>query len=83
MIRYTIIRLKTKSKVVNLAITSKERCYEELELESLRHSRWYRKLCYFYEIVVYKSPSYLAKLTPSNNVLCNFKNNDNINDFQD
>ena len=43
--------------------TSKERLYEELDLESLQHRRWYRKLCYLYKIVVNKSPNY-SKLFP-------------------
>ena len=42
--------------------TSKEKLFEELELESLQHRRWYRKLCCFYKIL--KSPNYLFNIIP-------------------
>ena len=39
--------------------TSREKLFKELGLESLQHSRWYRKLCCFYKIFKNQSPKYL------------------------
>ena len=44
--------------------TSKEKLYQELDLESLQLRRWYRKLGMFYKIYKNKSPQYLFKLIP-------------------
>ena len=44
--------------------TSKENLYQELALESLKKRRWFRKLCYFYEIFNKQSPSYLLNIIP-------------------
>ena len=41
--------------------TSRERLYQELELELLKDRRWHRKMCvYFYKIVKGLSPKYLT-----------------------
>ena len=47
--------------------TSSEKRFQELGLESLKSSRWLRKLCLFYKIFHKKSPSYLFQLIPPNN----------------
>ena len=39
--------------------TSTEQPYQELDLESLKSRRWFRKLCHFYKIFNKKLPSYL------------------------
>ena len=44
--------------------SSREKICQELGLESLRHRRWYQKLCYFYKIYSTKSPDYLFQLIP-------------------
>ena len=36
--------------------TSREKLYQEVDLESLRKRRWYRKLCYFFKIFEGQSP---------------------------
>ena len=45
--------------------TSTEKIYQELDLESLKSRRWFRKLCYFYKIFNEKSHSYLFNLIPN------------------
>ena len=37
--------------------TSKEKLYQELDLESLRKRRWYRKTCYFFKYLKVNLPS--------------------------
>ena len=54
-----------------IRITSQERLYEELGLESFQHRRWYRNLFYLYKIVVNKSPNYLFKVVPASNTIYN------------
>ena len=44
--------------------TSKEKLFEELDLESLQHRRWYRKLCCFYKVLKDQSPKYLFNIIP-------------------
>ena len=44
--------------------TSREKLYNELGFESLHARRWYRKLCYFYKLYVFKQPEYLFNLIP-------------------
>ena len=44
--------------------TSKENLYQELTLESLEKRRWFRKLCYFYEIFNKQFHSYLLNIIP-------------------
>ena len=58
--------------------TSKEKLYQELDLESLQHRRWYRKLCCLYKIVVDKSPNYLCKVFLSSNTIYETRNTNDI-----
>ena len=52
--------------------------YQELGLESLRSSRWFRKLCHFYKIFNNKSRSYLFNVIPIFNRVHNTRLNYNI-----
>ena len=45
--------------------TSREELYEEVGLESLRLSRWFKKLSCFYKLFNSEHPRYLFKLIPS------------------
>ena len=47
--------------------TYREKLYAELGIESLKFTRWFRKLAYFYEIQSTGSPKYLLQLIPTNN----------------
>ena len=47
-----------------IRVTSREKIYQELGLESLQSRRWYRKLAMFYKIYKNKSPFYLFDLIP-------------------
>ena len=44
--------------------TSKEKMFEELGLESLQHTRWYKKLCCFYKILKDQSPKCIFNIIP-------------------
>ena len=44
--------------------TSKEKHFEELDLESLQHRRLYRKLCCFYKVLKDESPKYIFNIIP-------------------
>ena len=44
---------------------SKEKLYNELGLETTEKTRWYRKLCCFFEISRYKCPKYLFHIIPT------------------
>ena len=44
--------------------TSKEKHFEELDLESLQHRRLYRKLCCFYKVLKDESPKYISNIIP-------------------
>ena len=44
--------------------TSKEKMYKELGLESLRNTRWLRRMSYLYKIISTKSLPYLYELIP-------------------
>ena len=50
-----------------MKVTSSEKLFQELRLESLKSRRWLRKLCLFYNIFHKKYPSYLFQLIPPNN----------------
>ena len=58
--------------------TSTEKIYKELDLESLKSRRWFRKLCHFYKIFNDKSPSYLFNLIPNFNRVQNTRLSYNI-----
>ena len=47
-----------------IRVTSKEKLYEELGLESFEKRRWYRKLCFFYNIFNKKSRTYPLNIIP-------------------
>ena len=47
-----------------IRVTSKEKLYQELGLESLQHRRWFCKLCTFYKTLKSQSPRYLYELLP-------------------
>ena len=44
--------------------TYQSRLYNELDPESLRFRRWFRKLCIFYKIKTVALPQYLSDLIP-------------------
>ena len=52
--------------------TSREKLYQELDLESLRKRQWYRKLCYFFK------PEYLFRILPSISKAYNTRIDDKI-----
>ena len=66
-------RLESLQYDVALAITgaipgtSKEKLYNELGLESLQNSRWYRKLYLLYKVTANQFPSYLFNMIPRKN----------------
>ena len=62
--------------------TYKEKLFEELGLESLQHSRWYRKLCCFYKILKDQSPKYLFNIIPKLNRPYPTRNANNIPHFK-
>ena len=47
--------------------TSSEKLFQELGLETLKSTRWLRKLCLFYKLITEKSPACLFQLIPENN----------------
>ena len=47
--------------------TSREKLYAELDTESLKFRRWFRKLACFYKIQSTGLPKYLLQLIPTNN----------------
>ena len=58
--------------------TSREKRYHELDLESLRKRRWYRKLRYFFKIFKGQSPEYLFRILSSIREAYNTRTNDKI-----
>ena len=61
-----------------IRVTSKEKLYNELGLESLQNRRWYRKLSFLYKVLANQSPSYLFNVIPRNNTTCPTRGSDNI-----
>ena len=53
----------------------KEKIYQELGLESLRHLCWCRKLCLFYKVLENENPKYIFRLIPTR---CSLYSNRNI-----
>ena len=47
-----------------IRVSSREKIYQELGLESLQQRRWYRKLCYFFKLIKNKYPKYLFNNIP-------------------
>ena len=62
--------------------TSKEKLCHKLGLESLEKTRWYRKLCCFYEIYRNQSPEYLFNLIHNSMRPYNIRNANNIPQFK-
>ena len=74
-------KLESGSKlVITVALrgTSTEKIYQELGLQSLKSSRWFRKLCHFYETLYEKFPSYLVNVIPNFNRVHNTRLSYNI-----
>ena len=61
--------------------TPREKMYKELGLKTLKSRRWLKKLCCFYKIKNNGSPSYLAKLIPSESHFYNTRNTKNITTY--
>ena len=47
--------------------TSRNKIYEELEIESLKARRWYRRFCCMFKIMKEEAPNYLINLIPKCN----------------
>ena len=58
--------------------TSKEKPYQELDLESLQLQRRLRKLCFFYKICKNNQPSYLSNIVSQRNCAFNTRNVDKV-----
>ena len=58
--------------------TSRERLYQELGLASLCKRRWYRELCYFFNIFKGQFPENLFRILPSVSKAYNTRANDKI-----
>ena len=61
--------------------TSRETRYNELDFESLRARRCYRKLCYFYKFYVFKQPEYLFNLVSMRTSNYGTRNADDVRYF--
>ena len=62
--------------------SSREKLYQELDLESLQRRRWYRKLSLFYKIFKERKPVYFFNLTPTKISNYNTRNTDKITLFR-
>ena len=58
--------------------TSKEKLYNEPDLETLEKRRWYRKLCCFFKIFRHKFPKYLLNIILISVGTYNTRNTNNI-----
>ena len=58
--------------------SSKEKLYQELDLESLQSWRWYRKFCLFFKLNKNKHPSYLFDIIPKVLSTSTTRNHNNI-----
>ena len=62
--------------------SSRQKNYQELGFESLQQQQWYRKLCYFFKLIIKnKSPKYLFNNIPTVRSTCRTRNIDNIPQF--
>ena len=61
--------------------TSQMKLYNELGLESLKLSCWFRKLCLFFKIIKYGLPEYLFNLLPQSNHQYNTQTTEDIITF--
>ena len=66
----------------SIRVTSKEKLYHKLGLESVEKTRWYRKLCCFYEIFRNQSPKYLFNTIHTSVRPYNIRNANNIPQFK-
>ena len=57
---------------------SKQKIYQELELESLRDRRWCRRLCFFYKVLETGNSKSLFSLIPTKRSLHSIQNIHNI-----
>ena len=64
------------------AITSLEKLYNELGMETLEKKRWYRKLCCFYKIYKSHFPKYLFNIIPVTESRYDTRNTNNIPQFK-
>ena len=62
--------------------TSKEKLFEELDLESLQHRQWYRKRYCFYKILKDQSPKYIFNIIPKLNRPYSTRNANSIPHFK-
>ena len=61
----------------------REKLYQELGLDSLKQRRWFRKLCYFFNITKNQSPKYLFDKIPTTRTAYRTRNNiGNISRFK-
>ena len=58
--------------------SSREKLYQELDLDSLQQRRWYRKLCSFYKIFKNERSRYLFNIIPIRNPAYSTRNHVNI-----
>ena len=58
--------------------TSREKIYQELDLESLQQRRWYGKLCLFFKIYKNQCPKYFFDIIPQSNCPYRTRNAQNI-----
>ena len=56
--------------------TSQIKLYKELDLESLRFRRWFRRLCTFFKIKIHCIPKYLLNKIPSSQIHYHTRNTD-------
>ena len=57
--------------------SSREKLCQELDLESLRQRRWFRKFCYFFRIIKNESSKYLFDKIPTTGTAYRTRNNIN------
>ena len=65
-----------------IRVTPKIKLYKELSLEILESRRWFKRLCTFYKMKIYKVPPYLAQLLPKGTHLHNTRKSQDITTFQ-
>ena len=62
--------------------TSKDKLFEELDLECLQYRRWYRNLCCFYKILKDQSLKYLFNVSSKLTRPRSARNTNNVSDFK-
>ena len=61
--------------------TFQNKLYSELDFESLKFRRWFRKLCTFSKITTTGKPEYLSDIIPKTNHLYNTRLSEDITTF--